>query len=190
MRKIALACCFLLLTPAFAHRAFAQEHAKAKTPAAAPVQPAHYYHLKFIVEQLDAAGKIVNSRSYLTTISTGLHLFHPTSISTGSRVPILTGGYGVGKALVNTQLQYIEVGIDIEVGHPQENGDKLAFDLTAHLSSVAAATDPNIREPVIIQNKWQSPVLIPVGKPAVVFKSDDLNGKGSTQIVVTATRIE
>jgi hypothetical protein len=33
-------------------------------------------------------------------------------------------------------------------------------------------------------------VLIPIGKPTVVFSSDDLGDKGKLQVELTATRVE
>jgi hypothetical protein len=45
-------------------------------------------------------------------------------------------------------------------------------------------------DPVIRQNKWDSTVLIPIGKPTVVFSSDDLDDRGKLQVELTATRME
>jgi hypothetical protein len=43
---------------------------------------------------------------------------------------------------------------------------------------------------VIRQNTWVGPVVIPVGKPTVVFSSDALESKGGMQVSVTATLLE
>jgi hypothetical protein len=43
---------------------------------------------------------------------------------------------------------------------------------------------------VIRQNKWDSSVLIPVGKPTLVFSADDLDSKGKMQVELTATKVE
>jgi hypothetical protein len=37
---------------------------------------------------------------------------------------------------------------------------------------------------------WDAPVLIPIGKPTVVFSSDALESKGGMQLVVTATLLQ
>ncbi len=58
-------------------------------------------------------------------------------------------------------------------------------------SSVAHQTEvAGVGEPVIRQNVWDSTVLVPIGKPTVVFSSDDLDSKGKMQVEVTATRVE
>lgn len=184
MRKIAIFCSILMLIP-LASQAKAQDTANKQPAAAAPAEPVHYYHFDFVVEDLDAAGKVVNSRSYSTTVDTEPHYL--TSIRAGSRIPVITG-----TAAGNTQYQYIDLGVQLDVRDVHEAGRQLAFDLTANLSgeSTAPPPDPNFHEPVIRQNKWASRILIPIGKRTVVFASDSLDSKGSTRVAVTATQVE
>jgi hypothetical protein len=183
MRKVVLICSILLLMPLAVSRASAQETTSKQPANAAPAEPVHYYHFDFVVEDLDAAGKVVNSRSYTTTVDTEPHYL--TSLRAGSRIPIVTGT-GAG----NTQFQYIDLGVELDVRDVHEVGRQLSFDLTANLSGESSPPDPNFREPVIRQNKWASRVLIPVGKRTVVFSSDSLDNKGSTRVQVTATQLE
>ena len=193
MRKIAIFWSLLLLIPAFALRAGAQEKADKAPAAAAPAEPVHYYHFDFVVENLDAAGKVVNSRSYTTTVDTEPHYL--TKIRAGSKIPIATGSYSTGSekavhSLINTQFQYVDLGVELDVRDVHEVGRQLAFDLTANLSGVAStASVSGVDEPVIRQNSWGSRVVVPVGKPTVVFTSDSLDSKGSTRVVVTVTPI-
>jgi hypothetical protein len=37
---------------------------------------------------------------------------------------------------------------------------------------------------------WDSIVLVTIGKPTVVFSSDDLDSKGKMQVEVTAARVD
>ena len=187
MRKFVVFCSILLLVPLAAPRAGAQDKTdKAPAPAAsAPAGPVHYYHFDFVVEELDSAGKVVNSRSYSTTVDTEPN--YRTSLRTGSRVPVITG-----TTAGSTQYTYIDLGVELDVREVHEAGQKLGFDLTANLSSWSSdrPPDPNFHEPVIRQNRWQSRVLVPIGKRTVVFMSDSLDSKGSTRVAVTATPIE
>ena len=192
MRKTILICCLLLVAPAFARQAFAQDTPQPAETAKAPEPPAHYYHLEIVVQELGADGKATNSRSYTTTVSTDSREAQ-SSIRTNSRIPIVSGSFSSGgdnKPLVNTQFQYIDVGVNIDARRTREIGHQLSIDLTADVSSVASAADPTLHQPVIRQNKWQAVVLIPVGKPTVVFTSDALDSKGSMQLVVTATPLQ
>ncbi|HEX5425044.1 MAG TPA: hypothetical protein VFW94_15970 [Candidatus Acidoferrales bacterium] len=189
MRKIVFFCTILLLIPRVALKAGAQETNSKQSVTAAPAQPVHYYHFDFVVENLDAAGKVVNSRSYSTTVDTESHAL--TSIRTGSRIPIVTGSIET-KPAPTAEFQYVDVGVDLDIRDVHEVGRQLAFDLTANLSGEASPAQPgqDPNHPVIRQNRWASRVLVPIGKRTVVFTSDSLDSKGSTSVAVTATPIE
>jgi hypothetical protein len=197
MRKTTIVCILLLFVTGFGRQALAQGASDAqlapKTQDSARA-PEHFYHLDLVVEDLSAEGKVVNSRSYSTTISTNSDT--RMSIRSGARVPIATGpaskseGGNEITAITNAQLQYEDIGARFDLGDAREVGRQLAFKLTADLTSVAVATDPNIRYPVTRQNKWEASILIPIGKQSVVFSSDSSDSKGSTRVLVTATAIQ
>lgn len=188
MRKWMAVCLIVAGSFAPAGVMMAQDAAK---PAEAPkTEPAaHYYHLQFVIQELDADGKATNSRTYTTTVSTARDEF--ASIRSGSKIPIVTSTFagGEGKAAFPTQWQYIDVGVNIDARHAMEVGRQLSLNLTAEISSAATSTDPALHQPVVRQNKWQAVVLIPVGKASTVFTSDTLDSKGSMQMVVTATPV-
>ena len=196
MRKLAIYCCFLLLTLPFGHKTFAQDASNAQeTPksqdaAKAPAPPVHYYHLDIVTEELGANAKPVNSRADSTTVNTDPRGRGGASIRSSSRIPVATGPSEPDGKPVNRQYQYENVGIDIDVQDVHEAGLQLALNLIADLSSLAETTDPNSHEPVIRHIRWQAPVLIPIGKPTVAFTSDVLDSKSSIRMVVTATLLQ
>lgn len=191
MRKTTLLCTLLLSLIALPTLVRAQDADKpadlAKTADPAP----HFYHLVFVVQELDAAGKATNSRTYTTSVSTERGF--DGSVRTGSRIPIATGSYSSagdkGGAVTQTQFQYVDIGVNFDLRHVVEVGREISIDLSADVSGVAEALDARIHQPVIRQNKWHASVLIPIGKPTVVFSSDSLESKGSLQVTVTATPI-
>lgn len=164
--------------------------------AAATAPPQHFYRVQFAVTELDGAGKVTNTRTYEETVATtgSGHEVGDQRIKTGSRVPIATGSYaadGHPVNLANTQFQYIDLGVNLDILYATEHGEKLGFRLKAEISSVARQTEiGGVGEPVIRQNVWDSLVLIPIGKPTVVFSADDLDSKGKMQVEVTATKVE
>jgi hypothetical protein len=174
MRKTAIFCCLMLLIPALGHRSFAQDASKAP-------EPAHYYHLDFVVEELGEDGKPVNSRTYSTTISTDRSDFG--QIRTGSKIPVLSGAD-------NKDMQYMDVGVNIDTRAAREIGHQLALVITADVSSLATTEGGLPAHPVIHQNRWQSNILIPIGKSTVVFSSENLENKGKMQLMVTATPLQ
>jgi hypothetical protein len=192
MRKSILIFSLLLLVPAFASRASAQEQPKPAEAAKAAESQAHYYHLEFVVQEIGADGKPTNSRAYTTVVSTNERR-EAAHIRTGSRIPIVTGSVASPdspNAAVNTQFQYVDVGVNIDAQHTQEVGRQLSFDVTAEISSLADTHGAILHQPIIRQNRWQAVVLIPIGKPTVAFTSDALDSKGSMQLVVTATPLQ
>src|SRR5258708_22962293 len=126
MRKPILICCVLLTAAAIAPRAFAKASPRRGESAKAPEPPAHYYHLEFVVQELGADGKATNSRSYTTTVSTESREAQ-SSIRTNSRIPIVSGSFSGAdnKTLVNTQFQYIDVGVNIDSRRTHEIGRQL-----------------------------------------------------------------
>ena len=184
MRRTIFVSGLLLFAFAFTSRTLAQDQPKPAEPVKA-AEPVHYYHLELVVQELGTDGKPTNSRTYTTTVSTEDR--GSASIRTQSRIPFpvgVTTSSGLG-----TQFQYEEVGVNIDARRAHDIGHQLSLDLTADISSVAER-DPNLHQPIIRQNKWQAVVLIPVGKPSVVFTSDTLDSKGSMQLVVTATPVQ
>lgn len=184
MRRTIFVSCFLLFTFAVAPGALAQDEPKPAEPVKA-AEPVHYYHLELVVQELGTDGKPTNSRTYTTTVSTDDR--GSASIRTNSRIPIATGSTS---SLVNTQFQYQNVGVNMDVRRAREVGRQLSFDLDADVSSVAENRDTNLHQPIIRENKWHAVVLIPVGKPSVVCTSDTLDSKGSMQLVITATAVQ
>lgn len=194
MRKITLVCCLVFLTLGFGPKSFAQDDAKAQDTAKTPPLPEHFYHLDIVVQEVSAEGKPVNSRSYSTTVVTNSRLYE-TSIRANSKIPVPFGLFHTdakGNAPVSTSFQYQDVGIRFDIRDVHDVGRLLTLHLTADVSTVGGAADTgtNDRQTTLRQNKWDSPVLLPIGKPTVVFKSDDLDGKGSMQVVVTATLLQ
>lgn len=181
MRKTIFAVCLLLASLACAPATRAQN--EGLPPASAqPQPPVHFYHLKLVVQDLDADGKVINSRSYSTSISTkgGNH----SSIRVRTRIPVATGG---------NNFSYSEIGNNFDIRDATEIGGQLAFwasaDITTEAAPAAIQTDPPAKEPVTRHNQWEAHPLIPLGKPTVIFTSDALDSKGAMQVVATATAV-
>jgi hypothetical protein len=137
-------------------------------------EPAKYFRLEFVVKELES-GKAVNARHYAMTVSTADG--GTSIIRTGSKVPVATSP--------NTST-YIDVGVNIDCRAAKEIGSDLGLNVTAEVSSTASPSS----QPVVRQTKWNSNVIVPLGKPTVVFSSDDVTTKGQMQLELTATPIK
>ena len=161
-------------------------HAAADDPA----PPVHFYQLRFDVEEVSPAGKITNSRTYQTIISTARG--ERDGIRTGTKVPVVTGIVTNDKT-DNKQFQYLDVGVNVDINDARETGDQIAMQVKTEISSIArpeANPVSHIEDPVIRQNHWFSQILVTAGKPKVIFSSDNLDDKGKMQVELTATRID
>jgi hypothetical protein len=170
--KLAVACGAILLTTGIC----AAQGEGAKSAAEQP----KYFHLDFVVKELES-GKVINARHYSTTVATGDSAPYNCTMRTGSKVPVPTGTSGGNP----TQFQYIDVGVNIDCRAAKEIDGSLAISVTAEISNAAASSNP----PLIRQTKWSSNVIVPIGKPTVIFSSDDVTTKGQMQLELTATAI-
>ncbi len=189
MRKTIFVVCVLLASLACAPAASAQDNQSQSSDKA--TEPAHFYRLKLVVQELDADGKITNSRSYSTTVSTN-DKDCCNSIRTGSQIPIATSSSistGSGTP-ANVQFQYVDVGTNFDIHDVHELGQQLSLHIKAAIKSEGdQAVIADVKEPIIRQNQWEASLLIPIDKPTVIFTSDSLDSKGAMRVVATATPI-
>jgi general secretion pathway protein D len=98
-------------------------------------------------------------------------------LNIGQRVPVATGsfqaGVGVGTTsvnpLVNTQFQYIDVGVNITVTPHVHPNREVSMKLGVEVSSVANyVTIGGIQQPVIAQNKTQEEIRLKEGEVSIL----------------------
>ncbi len=151
----------------------------------------NYYHLVFVVKEIEA-GKVINSRNYFMSIGTVENSYNGSlarSLRTGTKVPV---GAEPGK------ISYVDIGVNIDCRNVVDLGDRMAMDLSAEISSLQKeAEDRNKPQivgegptPLIQQNKWNSQVVVLLGKPTVVFSSDEVTSKRTIELELTATEIK
>jgi hypothetical protein len=182
MRKLVpLNLVFILLCVAlFTVPAVAQEGKTELPPAPQARNDARYYHLEFVLKELGDDGRVVNSRTYHTDVSTDGRL---SSVRTGTKIPIRTND----KA---GEIQYLDVGVSVDCSSAQETVQGLALQIKVEISSLAnPPAGAEASTPIVRQNRWQSMTQLPIGKPTIVFSSDNLENKGRMQVEVTATPI-
>jgi hypothetical protein len=148
----------------------------------APDTPLTHYKLTYRLLEVDANGKITNSRAYVAIIGAGGDSA-PAKIRTGDKLPIpIKGG---------ADLQYQDVGTDIDTFHPQIHDRQLSLQVSAALSSVAKSAPslvPNV--PIFRQTRWESSVVVTLDKPTIIFVSDNTSDTGKTELELTATEIK
>ena len=185
MRKSAVITAVLILLSlgVFAGAVRAQEAktSESKPSETKPQPEIHYYRLEFVLKELSEDGRVVNSRIYHTSVST--QPGRSSQVRTGTKIPVRTNEK-------NGNIEFMDVGVSIDCDNARETPQGVSLHISSDVSSLA--NPPGSGEnaaPVLRQNRWSSETLVPLGKPTVVFSSDNLENKGRMQVEVTATPI-
>ena len=169
---LAITCCLT-----YASTARSQDHAtqSKQTENAAP----EYFRLTFRVIQISPDGKVADNRAY--TISTGEQQHNGSSIRTGDKVPM---------TVKPGEVQYLDVGTNIDVNFVRVENSTVQIYVMAHLSTSSTVPPATTGLPVIRETSWSGPVMVSLGKPAIIFSSDNNSDKGKIELELTATSME
>lgn len=87
------------------------------------------------------------------------------------------------------QFNYVDVGTNFDLRHFNEAGGEVSLEIVADVSSKVVASPEKPIRAIIRQNKWNSVVSAKIGKPTVIFTSDDLTTKRQMVVEMTAKPI-
>jgi hypothetical protein len=157
--------------------------------------PEHYYRLDFRVLEFSAQGKVTDSRSYSEMIASGPKSEKTSSIRTDDRVPVTIGSHagastGLVSTLVNSEYEYIDMGTNIDAEMVQTIDQTLRLYVTANLDAMSSASPATSSRPITRRIGWHSYVTVPIGKPAIIFSSDNNADKGKTELELTAVPLD
>lgn len=143
------------------------------------------FRLTYILTNL-GNGKAAGHRTFAFVVASGERV----SLKKGGRVPVVTGYDGKDASHANKQVQYLDVGLNLNASL---NGP--ADDLVLETKVVQSALAPNKSEnssidPVIHQTMLNSTTILPVGKPVVLGSLDIPGTTKHEQIEVTAEPVE
>ena len=106
------------------------------------------------------------------------------SLKIGDRVPVATGSFqpgigGVGiNPLVNTQFQYLDVGVNIDITPRIHAGGEVSLKVAMDVSSVTSQSNiGGISQPVIGQRKIEHEITLKDGEPSLMggmFEDQDI----------------
>ena len=182
-RRIAATLSAILLAPALL---CAQSQ---DTPDTSSAQTGPYLKLVYRTLQIGADGKVASSHSYSTIVVANTGHASPSKIRSNDKVPIATGSPSSG----NIEYQYQDVGTNIDTSGAKLYGNQLTVNLSVAVSEVAkndVAADKTISAPVFRALSWQSDVMVAVGRPTIIFTSDNVSDTGKTELELTATELK
>ncbi len=125
-------------------------------------RPRIVYRLTYTITEMDG-GKQVGKQHFVLTTSGA-----KTTLKLGSRVPIVTGSYDSGASKSNTQVQYQDVGLNIEASL---DGESLHTKIE-QTSPTGERTAGLAQDPVIRQTVLDATATFAAGKPLVLGSMD------------------
>jgi type II secretory pathway component GspD/PulD (secretin) len=145
-------------------------------------KPKKSYRLRYTITDLDG-DKQVGVQHFALVVVSGAK----TMLKNGSKVPIATGEFHEGGAGTQTQMTYLDVGLNIDV-KIDESLDGVRLESKVERSEVAESVSiAGIQEPTIRQAVLQGTSILTAGKP-VMLGSVDI--PGSTRHLDVAVMME
>lgn len=143
------------------------------------------YRLTYTFTEMDG-GKSVGTQHFSMVVISG----ERTQLKQGNRTPIVTGSYDSGKSGMQTQVTYIDTGLNFDV-LLDESADAIRLRSKVEQSSVAdqhSGVGP--QDPVIRQTILQGTSFLTAGKPLVLGSLDIPGSTRRLDIAVEMTPIK
>jgi len=145
-------------------------------------QPRKTYRLTYTFTEMDGSRSIGTQHFSMVVISG-----ERTQLKQGSRVPLVTGSYDSGKSQAQTQVTYVDVGLNFDV-LLDESADAIRLRSKVEQSSVAdQVSGVGPQDPVLRQTILQGTSFLTAGKPLVL---GSLDIPGSTRRLDVAVVME
>ena len=161
-------------------------------PAPAPQNPEFSwakspYRLDFVIKEMDES-KIINSRSYSMIVEASDRLGRGKGVvKSGNRVPVATGTKDG-----NTQIQYIDVGANIDAQLFAFDNSNLILNCSFEMSAIATneSATQGLPDPAIRQMRAEVSAEVFPGKANQVASLDDTVSKHRFVVEVTPTKLK
>lgn len=148
------------------------------------------YRLEYTITETED-GKKLNARTY-TIVCEDRGAFTRGELKVGSRVPLAVSGDSANTQSANTQFQYLDVGMNIEVRLEMTASGDLSLQSEVDMSSIPDSGPPDKvgGNPVIRHFRVTSFNALAVGRPVVITTADDVASHRQFQVQVTATKMK
>jgi type II secretory pathway component GspD/PulD (secretin) len=131
-------------------------------------RPKKLFRLTYTISEMDG-GKRTNTQHFSMMAADGQRV----TLKQGSKVPLATGSYsGGGGAGVQTQFQYIDVGMNFDVTAVSVAGGAVLKSKVEQSSAVDDKVIAEVREPVIRQATLEGTSVAKLGKPLMLGSLD------------------
>jgi type II secretory pathway component GspD/PulD (secretin) len=144
-------------------RGTAEEIALAQKVVADLDRPRKVYRLTFTIVESDS-GKRTGAQSFSLVADSG----EKTTLKQGGRVPIVTGGFKVEDASQHTEVQYLDVGLNIEASVEGFDGGVRLRSKVEQSSLSDEKSGVGAQDPVVHQSVVDGIATLALGKPLLL----------------------
>ena len=144
-------------------------------------RPHKVYRLTYSISEIEG-GKRTGTQHVSLIVLTGTK----TTLRQGSRIPILTGSLSADSNTPSTQVQYVDVGLNIDAT-VEGSSESLRLQTKVEQSSLAEERSGiGAQDPIIRQTTLQGDTLISQGKPLLLGSLDIPGGIRQQEIEVVS----
>jgi type II secretory pathway component GspD/PulD (secretin) len=148
-------------------------------------RPAKTYRLTFTIKESDA-GKPDDPRHVSVVVVLG----NKSEVKQGTKIPIVTGSSDDKSSTANTQVQYLDVGLNIEATL-DSSGDGLRLRTKVLQSSVAVEkSNVGIQDPILHQTVLDGQASLVEGRPTILGTLETPGGAGTEEFDVVAEAVK
>lgn len=158
-----------------------EEIAEAQRIVSTLDRPRHVYRLTYTITGTDSGKEPTTQRVSLIVLPGS-----KTVLKQGTRVPIATGTTKTETNASDTQVQYVDLGLNID---SSVEGSPDDLRLQTHIEQsgiVQEQTVMGVQDPVIRQTNLESNVLLTQGKPLAIGSLDLPGSNGHEEVTVVA----
>jgi type II secretory pathway component GspD/PulD (secretin) len=148
-------------------------------------RPRRLYRITYNITETDS-GKRIGAQSFSLVAIAG----EKTVFKQGSRVPIVTGSYDAAASIANTQVQYQDVGMNIEV---TVNGDVDGLRLRSKVEQTNVADEKSgvgAQDPIVRQTVLEGTASMMLGKSLMLGSLDIPGTTRKQEIEVVAELVK
>lgn len=147
-------------------------------------RPRKSYRVSYTFTETDG-GKRIGTQHYAMIVSDG----HRAQVKEGSKVPLATGTSGK-EATMQTQFQYIDVGMNFDATFTAAGGGGLLKTKVEESSVIEDRSIAGVQEPVLRQSTYEGSPMVIFGKPAVLNSLDLPNSTRHVDVEVMVEEVK
>jgi type II secretory pathway component GspD/PulD (secretin) len=130
-------------------------------------RPQRVYRLTYTVTELDS-GKRVGTEHFSMIVVPG----QKTVMKQGNKIPVVTGEYKPGNSETQTQVTYIDVGMNFDATLEEVAGGAALQSKVEHLDIAEEKSGLGPQDPVVRQTALQGSAILALGKPQILGSVD------------------